>query len=93
MSEARRAALPARAAQLGFPGAPKALYPKLLHPHPRRRLQDTRRPASSPTCPIQSNPGQVMERGLWRNFRHPSYFGGFFVWWGFDRVALSAQGW
>lgn len=37
--------------------------------------------------------GQVMDRGLWRNSRHPNYFGEFCVWWGFYLVALSAQGW
>ena len=37
--------------------------------------------------------GQVMDRGLWRNTRHPNYFGEFCVWWGFYLVALSAQGW
>ena len=34
-----------------------------------------------------------MDRGLWRNSRHPNYFGEFCVWWGFYLVALSAQGW
>lgn len=37
--------------------------------------------------------GQVMDLGLWRNSRHPNYFGEFCVWWGFYLVALSAQGW
>ena len=37
--------------------------------------------------------GQVMDRGLWRNSRHPNYFGEFCVWWGFYLVALSAHGW
>ena len=37
--------------------------------------------------------GQVMDRGLWRNSRHPNYFGEFCVWWGFYLIALSAQGW
>lgn len=37
--------------------------------------------------------GQVMDRGLWRNSRHPYYFGEFCVWWGFYFVGLSAQGW
>ena len=37
--------------------------------------------------------GKVMDHGLWRNSRHPNYFGEFCVWWGFYLVALSAQGW
>lgn len=37
--------------------------------------------------------GLVMDRGLWRNSRHPNYFGEFCVWWGFYMLALSAQGW
>ena len=37
--------------------------------------------------------GKVMDRGLWRNSRHPNYFGEFCVWWGFYLVALSAHGW
>lgn len=37
--------------------------------------------------------GQVMDRGLWRNSRHPNYFGEFCVWWGFYLLALSASGW
>ena len=40
-----------------------------------------------------ANKGQVMDRGLWRNSRHPNYFGEFCVWWGFYLIALSAQGW
>lgn len=37
--------------------------------------------------------GQVMDHGLWRNSRHPNYFGEFCVWWGFYLVSLSVQGW
>jgi len=37
--------------------------------------------------------GKVMDSGLWRNSRHPNYFGEFCVWWGFYLIALSAQGW
>jgi len=37
--------------------------------------------------------GQVMDRGLWRNSRHPNYFGEFCTWWGFFLIALSPQGW
>jgi len=37
--------------------------------------------------------GKVMDRGLWRNSRHPNYFGEFCVWWGVYLVALSADGW
>jgi len=41
----------------------------------------------------KAHQGQVMDRGLWRNSRHPNYFGEFCVWWGFYLLALSAQGW
>ncbi len=37
--------------------------------------------------------GKVMDSGLWRNSRHPNYFGEFCVWWGFYLLALSVQGW
>ena len=37
--------------------------------------------------------GQVMDRGLWRNSRHPNYFGEFCVWWGFYLIALSSHSW
>ena len=37
--------------------------------------------------------GQVMSTGLWRNSRHPNYFGEFCVWWGFYLIGQSAQGW
>lgn len=37
--------------------------------------------------------GQVMDRGLWRTFRHPDYFGEFCVWWGIFLIALSTQAW
>jgi len=40
-----------------------------------------------------ANQGKVMDRGLWRNTRHPNYFGEFCVWWGFFLIAISAQGW
>jgi len=153
MSEARRAALPARAAQLGlpivednpyrdlwinappppplsarnpdgclylgsfsrvlapglrlgFPVAPKALYPKPLQ---ARQAADLHSPGwikhenHTPVAPSGyaaagfksdlSHPGQVTDRGLWPNLGHPNYFGGLCVWWGFDLVALSAQGW
>lgn len=40
-----------------------------------------------------ANRGRVMDRGLWRNSRHPNYFGEFCVWWGFYLLALSGQGW
>jgi len=36
--------------------------------------------------------GQVMDSGLWRNSRHPNYFGEFCVWWGFYLLAMSGQG-
>jgi len=37
--------------------------------------------------------GQVMDRGLWRNSRHPNYFGEFCVWWGIYLISLSTQAW
>jgi len=37
--------------------------------------------------------GQVMDCGLWRNSRHPNYFGEFCVWWGIYLIALSTQAW
>ncbi|RYF60921.1 MAG: DUF1295 domain-containing protein, partial [Comamonadaceae bacterium] len=36
--------------------------------------------------------GQVMDRGLWRNSRHPNYFGECCVWWGLGLAALAAGG-
>lgn len=35
------------------------------------------------------NRGQVMDRGLWRNSRHPNYFGESCTWWGLGLVACS----
>jgi steroid 5-alpha reductase family enzyme len=40
-----------------------------------------------------SNRGQVLCRGLWRNSRHPNYFGEACVWWGFGLIAVAAGGW
>lgn len=40
----------------------------------------------------RSQPGQVMDRGLWRHTRHPNYFGECCVWWGLGLMAL-ASGW
>ena len=34
-----------------------------------------------------------MDFGLWRNSRHPNYFGEFCVWWGFYLIALSSHSW
>lgn len=34
--------------------------------------------------------GQVMDQGLWRNSRHPNYFGECCVWWGLGLAALGA---
>ncbi len=39
------------------------------------------------------NRGKVMDTGLWRNTRHPNYFGECCVWWGFYLFALAAGGW
>jgi steroid 5-alpha reductase family enzyme len=35
------------------------------------------------------NHGQVMDRGLWRNTRHPNYFGEACTWWGLGLLAWS----
>ena len=34
-----------------------------------------------------------MDRGLWRYWRHPNYFGECCVWWGFWLVAAAAGAW
>ena len=36
--------------------------------------------------------GQVMDRGLWRNSRHPNYFGEACTWWGLWLIALGGAG-
>ncbi|MDA7414880.1 DUF1295 domain-containing protein [Xenophilus arseniciresistens] len=36
------------------------------------------------------NRGRVMDQGLWRNSRHPNYFGECCVWWGLGLAALGA---
>lgn len=41
----------------------------------------------------KTNPGQIMNRGLWRYTRHPNYFGDFLVWWGFGVFALVVGEW
>ena len=35
-----------------------------------------------------ANAGQVMDRGLWHNTRHPNYFGEACTWWGLGLVAV-----
>ncbi|MFI5047254.1 MAG: DUF1295 domain-containing protein [Acidimicrobiia bacterium] len=37
----------------------------------------------------EANRGQVMDRGLWRDTRHPNYFGDACVWWGIFLVACG----
>jgi len=37
-----------------------------------------------------ANRGQVMDKGLWRNTRHPNYFGESVLWWGIWLVAAAA---
>ncbi len=39
-----------------------------------------------------ANHGRVMDRGLWRNTRHPNYFGEACTWWGLWLLALGAAG-
>jgi len=40
-----------------------------------------------------SNENKVMKAGLWRNSRHPNYFGEFLIWWGFYLYAFSFAPW
>ena len=40
-----------------------------------------------------SNEKKVMNTGLWRNSRHPNYFGEFMIWWGFYLYAFSTAPW
>lgn len=39
-----------------------------------------------------ANRGEVLSHGLWRNSRHPNYFGEACVWWGFGVIAVAAGG-
>jgi len=41
----------------------------------------------------ESNSGKVMDTGLWKNTRHPNYFGEFLIWWGFYLYAFSSGPW
>ena len=41
----------------------------------------------------ESNENKVMNTGLWRNTRHPNYFGEFLIWWGFYIYAFSSGPW
>ncbi|MDH5368609.1 MAG: DUF1295 domain-containing protein [Gammaproteobacteria bacterium] len=41
----------------------------------------------------ESNVDQVMNTGLWRNTRHPNYFGEFLIWWGFYIYAFNSGPW
>lgn len=41
----------------------------------------------------ESNTNKVMNAGLWRNTRHPNYFGEFLIWWGFYIYAFSTGPW
>jgi len=40
-----------------------------------------------------ANRGRVMDRGLWRNTRHPNYFGDTVVWWAYLLLALATGAW
>jgi steroid 5-alpha reductase family enzyme len=40
-----------------------------------------------------ANRGRVLDRGLWRNTRHPNYFGDFLVWWGLYLIAAAGGAW
>ncbi len=39
------------------------------------------------------NRGKVMDRGLWRNTRHPNYFGDVTVWVGYALIATAGGAW
>lgn len=41
----------------------------------------------------RTEPGQVLDTGLWKLCRHPNYFGEASMWWGLFLVALAAGGW
>lgn len=41
----------------------------------------------------ESNMNKVMDTGLWRNTRHPNYFGETLIWWGFYLYAFSSGPW
>ena len=34
--------------------------------------------------------GEILDRGLWRYTRHPSYFGDFCMWWGLFGLSLGS---
>ncbi len=40
-----------------------------------------------------SSKGRVMDRGLWRYSRHPTYFGYLCIWWGIGVVGVGVGGW
>ena len=41
----------------------------------------------------EGNKNKVMDIGLWRNTRHPNYFGETLIWWGFYLYAFSSGPW
>ena len=41
----------------------------------------------------KSNTNKVMNTGLWKNTRHPNYFGEFLIWWGLYIYAFSSGPW
>ncbi|MFB5618836.1 MAG: DUF1295 domain-containing protein, partial [Candidatus Nitrosomaritimum aestuariumsis] len=41
----------------------------------------------------ECNTNKVMDTGLWRNTRHPNYFGETLIWWGFYLYAFSSGPW
>jgi steroid 5-alpha reductase family enzyme len=40
-----------------------------------------------------ANRARVMDRGLWRDSRHPNHFGELCLWWGCYLITVSAGGW
>lgn len=41
----------------------------------------------------ENNVNKVMSYGLWKNTRHPNYFGEFLIWWGFYVYAFNSAPW
>ncbi len=42
---------------------------------------------------VSSEPGDVLQTGLWRYTRHPNYFGEFLIWWAFFLMTVTTVNW